>query len=191
VTFPVDEEAQKTQPVGSTTDGKENIAGVGDHPSPTGTGMCTECSRVADTVKDCFRQYLQKDAVDSFYRNIGNIASLGSSISFGLIVSDSLVDPKTVSRHGNFDLSTVRILLALSWMLSIIVKIFSFTFAQLAPLRSPMRRKIESKFVYMLEIVAVLFLATAVSAYIEMLGYIGIGSMAIFGVFVPFSYVEV
>jgi hypothetical protein len=102
------------------------------------------------------------------------VATLGSSITFALIVTD-IKDPKEVSRHGRFDLSSVRILLAVSWLLFMIALNFSFSFAQAMPQKRTSVQILGSKFVYVISIAAVLMLALVVSAYVEVVGYVGIG----------------
>ena len=118
---------------------------------------------------------LQQNATsDNFYRNIGTVAVLGSSITFALIVTD-IKDPKEVSRHGKFDLSAVRILLAVSWLLFMFSLNLSFSFAQFMPHKHHAAQLLASKIAYIVTIAAVLFLALVVSAYVEVVGYIGIG----------------
>jgi hypothetical protein len=66
---------------------------------------------------------------DVFYKNISTVAALGASITFALIVSD-IADPRSISRHVRFDLSTVRILIAVAWMLFMIALSLSFSIGQ-------------------------------------------------------------
>jgi len=66
---------------------------------------------------------------DVFYKNIGTVAALGASITFALIVSD-IADPRGIFRHVRFDLSTVRILIAVAWMLFMIALSLSFSIGQ-------------------------------------------------------------
>ncbi|KAE9366616.1 hypothetical protein N431DRAFT_562003 [Stipitochalara longipes BDJ] len=121
---------------------------------------------------------------DVFYKNIGTVAALGASITFALIVSD-IADPHAVSRHGRFDLSTVRILLAVAWMLFMVVLSLSFSIGQKVKhdssekglykwekKRRERKNKILSTGVYVLELAAVTCLSLVVAAYVEVVGYI-------------------
>lgn len=121
---------------------------------------------------------------DVFYKNIGTVAALGASITFALIVSN-IADPRTVSRHGKFDLSTVRILLAVSWMLFMVVLSLSFSIGQsvmrdsgekrLSISERRMRRRINgvlSTGLYVLQLTAITCLSLVVAAYVEVVGYV-------------------
>jgi hypothetical protein len=120
------------------------------------------------------RESEQATCSDTFYKNIGAVATLGSSISFALIVTD-IADPKGISQHGKFDLSAVRIMLAISWLLFMVALNFSFGYAQTMPSQEPEIRVAASKILYFLDILAVIFLSLVVSAYVEVVGYVGIG----------------
>lgn len=142
---------------------------------PTTAHICT-CPgylQQLETLENCFKQLQQNTTADNFYRNIGMVASLGSSISFALIVTD-IADPREISKHGRFDLPTVRILLAISWLLFMVALNFSFSFAQNATTFGARGRLVASKVVYFLDIVAVLMLSLVVAAYVEVVGYTGI-----------------
>ncbi|PMD31505.1 hypothetical protein L207DRAFT_572729 [Hyaloscypha variabilis F] len=124
---------------------------------------------------------------DVFYKNISTVAALGASITFALIVSD-IADPRSISRHGRFDLSTVRILIAVAWMLFMIALSLSFSAGQSVkrdgsertPTRSERkRRRQKDKMlwagVYVLEWAAVTCLSLVVAAYVEVVGYLMVG----------------
>lgn len=123
---------------------------------------------------NAYNDQIQRTTSDKFYQNIGQVAVLGSSITFALIVTD-IKDPELVSPHGKFDLSTVRIFLAVSWLLYMVALNFSFSFAQFMPGQDRARRILASKFVYFLDIIASLLLALVVAAYVGVVGYVGIG----------------
>ncbi|KAH8779488.1 hypothetical protein F5882DRAFT_148806 [Hyaloscypha sp. PMI_1271] len=122
---------------------------------------------------------------DFFYKNIGTVAALGASITFALIISD-IKDPHEISQHGRFDLSTVRILLAVSWMLFMIVLSLSFSLAQ--KFKHESAEEDEEKkdgptglatVVYVLELGAVMCLSLVVAAYVEIVGYIMVALVSI------------
>ncbi|KIW24530.1 hypothetical protein, variant [Cladophialophora immunda] len=113
---------------------------------------------------------------DFFFKNIGTVASLGASITFALIVTD-IKDPRLVSRHGWIDLSTVRIMLATSWILFMAVLSLSFSFGQ--RLKNHNSGSMPFLTVYILELAAVMCLSFVVAAYVEVVGYVGIALVSI------------
>ncbi len=131
----------------------------------------------------------QNRASDEFYKNIGTMSAIGSSITFGLILSN-IADPKVISQHGRFDLSTIRILLAVSWLLFIVVLNLSFSFAQSMPRCSRAWQIRASKIVYFLAIAAMMCLALVVSGYVEVIGYIGIACASLVALLVLTSQLE-
>jgi hypothetical protein len=131
----------------------------------------------------------QNRASDEFYKNIGTMSALGSSITFGLIISN-IANPKVISQHGRFDLSTIRILLAVSWLLFIVVLNLSFSFAQNMPRYSRAWQIRASKILYFLVIAAVMCLALVVVGYVEVIGYIGIAFASIVALLVLTSQLE-
>ncbi|KAH7459116.1 hypothetical protein FOMA001_g20264 [Fusarium oxysporum f. sp. matthiolae] len=110
----------------------------------------------------------------NFFQNIGAVASLGGGLTFGLIVSD-LKDPKGVSRKHIFDLSTVRILLASSWLLFMMALSLSFSVPQIWRKTKRLSKALLWKALYLLDIAAVICLSLVVAAYVEVVGFLGVG----------------
>lgn len=111
---------------------------------------------------------------DFFYKNIQTVAVLGASITF-TILAVQIEDPNKISAHGKFDLSTVRILIAVAWLLYMISLNTSFILRQQSPGMRPPNALIASDIAYLLIVAPVLCTALVVSAYVEVVGYIGIG----------------
>lgn len=142
---------------------------------PPENHICTCSQALLPVLQQISRQIAAANTrSDAFYRNIGTVAVLGSSISFALIVTQ-IADPKTISQHGKFDLSTTRILLAISWVLFMVVLNFSFSFGQTMPGYSRGVQTFWSKIVYLVELAAVIFLSLVVAAYVEVVGYVAVG----------------
>jgi uncharacterized protein with PQ loop repeat len=137
-----------------------------------------------------YRKWESREATVSFYRNIGTVAVLGSSISFAFILT-SILDPKEGSRHGIFDLSAVRILLAVGWALSTLVLYLSFSLPKMiSKIKSQRCQKGASKALYILDIAAMACLSLAVAAYVEVVGYIGVALAVIVAVMVVFGWLR-
>ena len=128
----------------------------------------------------------QKEVFDNFYRNMGTISGLGSSITFGLIVT-GIADPKEISQHSRLDLSTTRILLAVSWLLFGVVLNLSFSFAYTMPQMSRGYQIMASKTMYFLAIAATVCLSLVVASYVEVVGFVGVAFASIVAVILLFS----
>jgi hypothetical protein len=118
---------------------------------------------------------------DPFFTNIGAVATLGTSISFALIVSQ-LQDPLAgVAAKRMFDLSTVRIFIAVGWLLFTITLVLSFLLS--ASLKWWMARPNSSAtagycvtgLLYLLMAGAFLCLSLAVAAYVDAVGFTAAG----------------
>ncbi|KAL6249299.1 hypothetical protein RBB50_004362 [Rhinocladiella similis] len=141
--------------------------------------LCTEIKDLKNAIVTELQSIKAKTGKtnwDSFHKNIGIVASLGASITFALIVTD-IKDPRPISRHGWIDLSTVRILLATSWILFMAVLSLSFSVAQ--NFKRDNTGAMLSYLVYLLELAAVMCLAFVVAAYVEVIGYIGMALVSI------------
>ncbi|KAM7183262.1 hypothetical protein V8F20_012683 [Naviculisporaceae sp. PSN 640] len=133
------------------------------------------------------------------------IAALGGQITFTVIVSD-IADPSTL--HSDIDSSNhegvifpkekVRFLIALSWLfftatlgLAVVAKIL-FANGPPGPGCAISRRRRWFDWLYAtltlllnaLPIAAFLLLALATSAYVPVVGWLGVGFIAVFGLFV-------
>lgn len=107
-------------------------------------------------------------------------STLGSSVTFALIVSQ-LQDPLSdVATKQIFDLSTVRILIATSWLLFTTTLIFSFLLAAMLKWwRSHPNSSVNDGFwilglLYVLLGGAFLCLSLAVAAYVQVVGFIAV-----------------
>lgn len=117
---------------------------------------------------------------DRFFTNIAAVSTLGSSITFALIVSQ-LQDPLSgVASKKIFDLSTVRILIATSWLSFTTTLILSFFLSgMLKWWRSRPNSSANDGFwvlglLYVLMGGAFFCLSLAVAAYVEVVGFIAI-----------------
>jgi hypothetical protein len=137
------------------------------------TIQMSEFDPAAMSVCTCKKENSQEDKWDYFYKNIGTVAALGASITFALIISD-LKDPRLVSRHGIFDLSAVRVIISVAWMLFMLVLTLPFGFAQRLRKAEKRKKYMYSMAFYILEVAAVICLALVVAAYVEVIGYISI-----------------
>ncbi|KAK0651291.1 hypothetical protein B0T16DRAFT_403547 [Cercophora newfieldiana] len=125
------------------------------------------------------RQQDNNDNLTAFFKNIGAISSLGSGFTFALIVS-TLQDPAEVSSAHRFDLSTVRIFIAISWFLFTVALVLSvflpgFVAKENRDENNETRRNLVLFILYSLEIGAFIFLALTVAAYIDVVGFLIIG----------------
>ncbi len=118
---------------------------------------------------------------DRFFPNVATVSILGSSITFALIESQ-LQDPLSgVASKKIFDLSTVRILIATSWVLFTMTLIFSFLLAGVLKWwRSRPSSSANDGFwvlgiLYVLMGDAFVCLSLAVAAYVEVVGFIAVG----------------
>lgn len=121
---------------------------------------------------------------DRFFSNVAAVSTLGSSVTFALIVSQ-LQDPLSdVASKHIFDLSTVRILIATSWLLFTTTLIFSFLLAgMLKWWRSHPNSSVNDGFwilglLYVLLGGAFLGLSLAVAAYVHVVGFIAVAVIA-------------
>lgn len=117
----------------------------------------------------------QKDGLKTFFTNVGAISTLGSSITFALIVSQ-LQDPSEVSKTCHFDLSTVRIFISISWLLFTIALVSSIFLAVLDEndflSYGSLQQKLAVFLMYLLEIAAFTLLALTVAAYVDVVGFL-------------------
>jgi hypothetical protein len=127
----------------------------------------------------------QQDSLDPFFErffpNVVVITTLGSSITLALIISQ-LQDPEdgTVARHSLFNLSTVRILIATSWLLFTITLILSFFL--LGWLKHLQGKTFHSEndgywmvaLLYFFIMGAFICLSLAVAAYVDVIGFIAV-----------------
>ncbi|KAK1749755.1 hypothetical protein QBC47DRAFT_395267 [Echria macrotheca] len=125
------------------------------------------------------RQRTETENLSTFFRNIGAISTLGSGFTFTLIVS-TLQDPAQVSSTPQFDASTVRIFIAISWLLFTIALIASILLAVFVAKRND-RDDNESRqwlavcVLYPLEFGAFVFLALTVAGYVDVVGFLTLG----------------
>lgn len=135
---------------------------------------------------------------DTFIKAFVGISTLGASITFNLILSD-IANPSTVVRNARFSSGTVRIYLAISWLLFVMVLGVSTISGRLLldPLtgqqdegrkldrEAVMQKKVIilslttwldlfSLVVEGLTITAFMFLSLAVAAYVPVVGWIGV-----------------
>ena len=99
---------------------------------------------------------------------ISSVSTLGASVTFILIAVD-LKDPAEISKTHYFDLSTVRIFLAVSWLLFMIALGFSFFLAGIIKDREENTMwgrldAVASGSLYVLVLSAVLFMGLVVAA---------------------------
>lgn len=133
------------------------------------------------------------DFFDRFFQNTGTVATFGASITFALIVSQ-LQDPVGVSQKQFFDLSTVRILIAVSWFLFTILLGLSFLlngWVQYKWLRKEkeLRRHLVFEdyaplliLVYAIMIGAFICLSLVVAAYVDAVGFLATALVSLLGV---------
>ena len=126
----------------------------------------------------------QKDSLDPFFErffpNVIVITTLGSSITFALIMSQ-LQDPEDgVARHSLFNLSTVRILIATSWLLFTVTLILSFFLLGWLKHQQAKAWHSESDGYWMVALLyffimgAFICLSLAVAAYVDVIGFIAV-----------------
>jgi len=120
----------------------------------------------------------KKSRTRDFFKNTGAIATLGTGLAFSLILS-TLQDPKEASRWALIDLRTVRILLAISWLLFMVTLALSFTWDG-----QKRTRAWRWKTLYLLDIAAVACLSVVVAAYVEVVGFVDALLAIVFGVIV-------
>lgn len=117
----------------------------------------------------------QKDGLKTFFTNVGAISTLGSSVTFALIVS-RLQDPGDVSKAHHFDLSTVRVFISISWLLFTIALVLSIFLGVLDAhgvlFGGSTERCLALIVMYVLEIGAFTFLALTVAAYVDAVGFL-------------------
>lgn len=110
---------------------------------------------------------------DTFIQNLGAIATLGSSITFSLIVSQ-LQEPKTF-----FDISEVRLLIAVAWLLFTVLLICTFPLSDFIRKRPAkelgVRRRCLFAAMFLLLSGAAACLSLTVVAYVEIVGWVGFG----------------
>ncbi|EHK25532.1 uncharacterized protein TRIVIDRAFT_62208 [Trichoderma virens Gv29-8] len=111
-----------------------------------------------------------KGSLKIFCTNVGAISTLGSSVTFALIVSQ-LQDPTEVSKAHHFDLSTVRIFISISWLLFTITLVLSIFLGVLDAhgrlSDDSIRKYLALIIIYLLNIGAFTFLALTVAAYVD------------------------
>ncbi|ORY13537.1 hypothetical protein BCR34DRAFT_613362 [Clohesyomyces aquaticus] len=131
-----------------------------------------------------FRHEEERSA--DYYKGLGTIAGLGASVSFALIVSN-LADPKEVSAHPSFDLSTARIFLATGWAIHMLVIYLSFALSVSAFWYSEAYQRRISKIVFGITLVGWMFLSLVVAAYVEVAGFFAVGltGFVLVGVILP------
>ena len=139
----------------------------------------------ADEIDDYIPRPSQQDSLDPFFErffpNVVVITTLGSSITLALIISQ-LQDPEdgTVARHSLFNLSTVRILIATSWLLFTVTLILSFFL--LGWLKHLQGKAFHSEsdgywmvaLLYFFIMGAFICLSLAVAAYVDVIGFIAV-----------------
>lgn len=119
---------------------------------------------------------LPKETLVTFFQNIGAISTLGSGVTFALIVSQ-LQDPQEVSRRHHFDLSTVRILISASWLLFTVTLILGIFLGGTVKSSSTSesrkgQRTLAIILLYPLTGAAFICLALAVAAYVDVVGFL-------------------
>ncbi|KFZ24390.1 hypothetical protein V502_01147 [Pseudogymnoascus sp. VKM F-4520 (FW-2644)] len=124
---------------------------------------------------------------NNFFKNIGAVATLGAGLSFSLIVSD-INDPHEISHKSKFDLSTVRIILAATWLLFMSALALSFSLPQTWQSRSRRVKLLLWKSLYLLDIAAVICLSLVIAAYVEIVGYVGIALASLYAIVVIISH---
>ncbi|KAK1753700.1 hypothetical protein QBC47DRAFT_386958 [Echria macrotheca] len=125
------------------------------------------------------------EAWDTFFQNIGAVATLGAGFTFALILTD-IKDPHDVSQGGLFDLHAVRILLSVSWFLFMTALVLSFSLRQSLPARKSCVQRTFCILLYYLDIGAVACLALVVSSYVQAVGYLGLVLAAVVTIAVPY-----
>ena len=176
--------------------------------------ICHRAPRKDDLQKQQQRQISGEQRVklfENFFASMIAIATIGASITFTVIVSE-LEDPKSVSRLKIVDESTVRILLATSWLLFVLVLAAGGLLAsQLAlnrteavkglsrlyksepdPAKRSNDRAVQNSWRYKeglassvmcaLTIAAFMCLSLAVAAYVEVVDFISFGFTAVFAI---------
>ena len=141
---------------------------------------------------------VEEDAFfDRFFQNMGAVGTLGSSITFALIVSQ-LQDPIEVSHRHHFDLSAVRILIASSWLLFTLQLMLSFFLAGWVRYTSlklnstkhgfKQRDRGSHSFVfailYSLFVSAFMCLALVVAAYVDAVGFVAVAFVTVLALMV-------
>ncbi len=111
-----------------------------------------------------------------FFEKTGAISTLGSGFTFALIVSN-LQDPAEVSKTNYFDISTVRIFIATSWLLFTLT-LFSSVYLAAVVMIAPTaqtnepQRSLAKGTVYALLFGAFTCLALTVTAYVDVVGFL-------------------
>jgi len=188
--------------LGQRTDGAYAHAACTPKPTPRrpldvlgrDTGQRYQRSRV----KKQRKLNMEEDAFfDRFFQNMGAVGTLGSSITLALIVSQ-LQDPVEVSRRHHFDLSTVRILIASSWLLFTLQLMLSFFLAgwvrytslklNSTKLGFKQRDRGSHSFVfailYSLSVGAFMCLALVVAAYVDAVGLVAVAFVTLLALMV-------
>ncbi|SPO07442.1 uncharacterized protein DNG_10136 [Cephalotrichum gorgonifer] len=122
---------------------------------------------------------LQALTLTTFFQNIGAISTLGSSFTFALIVSQ-LQDPAEVSRGHRFDLSTVRIFIATSWLLFTVTLVLGILLAIAIKNTKDAKwkkrqRRLSIIILYSLIGAALILLSLTVAAYVDVVGFLMLG----------------
>jgi hypothetical protein len=122
---------------------------------------------------------LKEKNLGTFFQNIGAISTLGSGFTFALIVLQ-LQDPAEVSKAHHFDLSTVRIFVATSWLLFTVTLLLGILLSVILKLiENANTKKVLHIWVlvslYLLQGGAFTFLALAVAAYVDVVGFLVLG----------------
>lgn len=122
---------------------------------------------------------LSKETLVTFFQNIGAVSTLGSGVTFALIVSQ-LQDPQEVSRRHHFDLSTVRILISVSWFLFTVTLVLGIFLGGTVKSSSTSesregQRMLAVVLLYPLIGAAFICLALTVAAYVDVVGFLILG----------------
>jgi hypothetical protein len=116
---------------------------------------------------------------ENFFKNLGAIATLGSSITFSLIVS-KIQDPIEVSKKAGTDQSVVKILLAVTWLLFTVLLAVAFLVSGLVKMRLDKFNELNAflhfvfSMIFLLIAAATVFLSLVLGAYVEVLGWVGL-----------------
>lgn len=117
--------------------------------------------------------------LETFFQNIGAISTLGLGITFALIVSQ-LQDPEQIAQGYHFKLSTVRILIATSWLLFTVALVLGIYLggavkSSSSPESQKGQRTLAVILLYPLIGGAFICLSLAVAAYVDIVGFLILG----------------